>query len=119
MAGEDPLIVEFREFDWRLYMTNKHEIDNLYRMGLGGSKPSELFFTVDGSLGRDPNQIIQAAGLCDRLDNPDASSHSARLRSPVIESDKTAGLTPAAIGSSTPDIGTPSGLCCRESAFLY
>ena len=72
MACENPLVVEFREFHWRLYMTNKQEIDNFYRMGLGSAKLSELFFTVDGSLGRDPDQIIQAARLRDGLDNPDA-----------------------------------------------
>ncbi len=38
MAGENPLVVEFHEFHWRLYMTNKQEIDNFYRMGLGGTK---------------------------------------------------------------------------------
>ena len=53
-------------------MTNKQEIDNFYRMGLGGTKFSELFFTVDGSLGCDPNQIVQAARLRDHLDNTDA-----------------------------------------------
>ena len=72
MAGENPLVVEFREFHWRLYMTNKQEIDNFYRMRLGSTKLSELFFTVDGSLCRDPDQIIQAARLRDGLDNPDA-----------------------------------------------
>ena len=72
MASENPLVVEFHEFHWRLYMTNKQEINNFYRTGPGGTKLSELFFTVDGSLGCDPNQIVQAARLRDHLDNPDA-----------------------------------------------
>jgi hypothetical protein len=53
-------------------MTHQQEVDDFDRAGLGGTKPRKLLLAVDGSLGRDPDQIIQARGLGNGLHHPDA-----------------------------------------------